>query len=122
MTLLLFNNASTDNTIGARGATSLSESLKVNTTLVEIDLSGKKQRKKTHKRHPSTIHSFPFIITSTGNKVGDTGVASLSEALKSNTTLTELNLSGQDKRKQIHKRRPSTNYLLHADIIDRQQD
>ena len=64
------------------------------------------KRKKTHKRHPSTIHSFPFLFTSTGNKIGDKGATPLSEALKSNTTLTQLNLSGEDKRrhtKDIHQ-------------------
>ena len=42
------------------GATSLSESLKSNTTLTKLNLDGEYKRKKTHKRHLSTIHSFPF--------------------------------------------------------------
>ena len=58
---------------------------------------------KTHKLHPPTNHAFSFILTSTDNKIGDTGVASLSEALKSNTTLTKLNLMSEDKRKNTHK-------------------
>ena len=34
----------------------------------------------------------------------------MSEALKSNTTLTALDLSCEDKRKKTHKRHPSTNH------------
>ena len=49
---------STDNSIGETGATSLSESLKSNTTLTAVDLDSENQRKKAHKRHPPTIHSF----------------------------------------------------------------
>ena len=46
---------------------------------------------------------FSFLFTSTDNKIGETGATSLGESLKSNTTLTELNLSGEDKRKKTHK-------------------
>ena len=87
----------------------MSESLKSNTTLTKLNLSSEDKRKKTHKRHPSTVHSSILII-STGNKIGETGAASLSESLKSNTTLTKLNLSCEDKRKKTHKRHPSTNH------------
>ena len=99
---------STDNMIRETGATSLSEALKSNTTLTKLNLGSEDKRKKTHKRHPSTIHSFPFLITLTENNIGDTGATSLSEALKSNTTLTTLNLHCEDKRKKTHKRHPST--------------
>ena len=91
----------------------MSEGLKSNTTLTWLDLSCEDKRKKTHKRHPSTIHSSSFLFTSSANEIGDTGATSLSEALKSNATLTELNLSGEDKRKKTHKRRPSTNHSFH---------
>ena len=93
---------------GERGATSLSKALKSNTTLTALNLSSKHKRKKTHKRHPSSNHSFLFLILSTDNKVGDRGATSLSEALKSNTTLTDLNLESKDKRKKTCKRHPST--------------
>ena len=53
---------STDNSIGETGVKSLSESLKSNTTLTELNLSSEDKRKKAHKRHPSTIHSFPFSL------------------------------------------------------------
>ena len=80
----------------------MSEALKSNTTLTELNLNGEDKRKKTHKKHPPTIHSF-FLFISTDNEIGDTGAASLSEALKSNTTLTELDLRCEDKRKNTHK-------------------
>ena len=41
---------------------------------------------------------FSFISKSTGNNIGDRGATSLSDALKSNTTLTQLDLSSKDKR------------------------
>ena len=73
------------------GATSLSDALKSNTTLTELYLSC--DDKERLKRPPSTIYSFPFPFISTGYQIGDAGAASLSEALKSNTTLTELKLA-----------------------------
>ena len=33
----------------------------------------------------------------TGNRIGDSGASKISESLKVNTTLTELDLSGDDK-------------------------
>ena len=46
---------------------------------------------------------FFFLIKSTDNGIGDTGAASLSEALISNTTLTKITLDSEDKRKKTHK-------------------
>ena len=102
----LFLFSSTDNKIGETGATSLSESLKSNTTLIELYLLSEEKRKKTHKRHPSTIH---FFLTTSENKIGDTGASSLSESLKSNTTLTKLVLHGEGQKKTL-RRHPSINY------------
>ena len=104
---------STGNKNGDTGATSLSEALKTNTTLIELDLSREDNRKKTHKRHPSTNHSFHFLLTQTDNKIGDTGATSLSESLKSNATLTEFDLKSKDERKKTHKTHPSTNHSFH---------
>ena len=67
--------------------------------------------KTKERRHTKDIHqqfTFSILIASTDNDIGETGATSLSEALKSNTTLTELNLNGEDKRKKTHKRHPST--------------
>ena len=57
-----------------------------------------------------------------GNKIGEAGAKSLSEALKSNTTLTKLYLSGEDKRKKTHKRHPSTIHSFHSHNINRKRD
>ena len=87
---------STGNKIGDTGATSLSEELKSNTTITKLDLS------REHKRNTqiTSINNPPFyiLIKSTGNNIGEAGATSLSDALKSNTTLTKLNLSGKYKR------------------------
>ena len=70
----------------------MSEALKSNTTLIELNLGGEDKRKKTHKWNPSTIHPFSFHNALTDNNLEDTGAESLSESLESNTTLTELDL------------------------------
>ena len=119
--LFSFLCTTTDNNIGERGATSLSEVLKSNTTLTQLYLGGEDKRKNTHKRNPSAIDSFLFLFTTTGNHIGDTGAASFSEALKSNTTLTKLDLSGEDERK-THKKTSINNSLFFLSLhIDRQQ-
>ena len=100
----LFSSAGND--IGDTGMSSLSDSLKSNTTLTELNMSGEDKRKKTHKRHPSTHQSFPFLFETIGNIIGDFGAKSLCESLKLNTTLTKLCLCGEDKRrrtKDIHR-------------------
>ena len=79
----------------------MSELLKSNTTLIELNLKGEDKRKKTQKT--STNNSLFYFFTSTVNEIGDTGASSLSEALKSNTTLTELNICCEDKRKNTQK-------------------
>ena len=43
---------------------------------------------------------FPIFIKPKANDIQETGAASLSDALKSNTTLTGLNLGGEHKIKQ----------------------
>ena len=86
---LPFHNLTTDNTIGETGATSLSEALKSNITLVQLNLSCWDKRRHTegiHRNH-SSFHNM-----TTDNNFRDTGKALLSEALKSNTTLTKLGL------------------------------
>ena len=110
--LFSFLFTSTGNVIGDTGTTSLSESLKSNTTLTKLYLNCEDKSKKRHKRHSSAIHSFPST-SSTGNSIGDAGATSLSESMKSNTTLTELDLSSEDKRKKTHKRHPSIIHSFH---------
>ena len=102
--LFSFLITSTDNKIGERGATSLSESLKLNAALAELGLWSEYKRRHTNGIH----HQFTlFLCIHKENDIGDTGATSLSESLKSNTTLTKLNLGGEDKRKKTHKWHPS---------------
>ena len=65
---------------------------------------------KRKRRHTKDIHNGSLFLSlgMNRNKIGDTGAKSLSEALKSNTTLTKLNLYSENKRKKTHKRHPST--------------
>ena len=113
--------ASTVNNIGDTGATSLSESLESNTTLTALDLSGETKE----RRHACTLftnHFFYAILISTGGTlrrdrapisvIGGAGAVSLSEALTTNTTLTELSLESEYKRKKTHKRYPSTTHFF----------
>ena len=69
--------------------------------------------------HPSN-NSLPFLITSTDNKIGDTGTTSLSESLKSNTALTALYLKSEDKRR--HTKDIPQQFTLISLLINRQQD
>ena len=93
----------------------LTQTLKTNTTLTKPHQCSK-DKKKERKRHPSTIHYsfFLFLFTSTDNKIEERGATSLSEALKSNTTLTELNLWGEDKMKKTHNRSISYSLFDHS--------
>ena len=69
----------------------------------EIIQEGGCKRKKTRQRPPSTNHFFSFYSIKTKDYREDPFSKSLGEALKSNTTLTELNLIGEDKRINTHK-------------------
>ena len=86
----------------------MGESLKSNTTTTELNLSCEGKRKKTHQMTSINNSLFSFHFSSTDNKIGDTGATSLSEALKSNTALTKLDLSREDKIKKTHERHSST--------------
>ena len=87
---------STENYLGDEGAKSLGDALKLNTALAKLNL-----RCEYKRNIPMTSINKPLfsvLIKPTVNHIGDTGATSLGEALKSNTTLTELNLWGEDKR------------------------
>ena len=79
----------TVNKIGDTGIASLSDALKSNTTLSGLDLGSEHKRNNTQMASINNPLFFIFI-KSTVNKIGYTGIASLSDVLKSNTTLTEL--------------------------------
>ena len=93
--LFSFLFVSTGNKIGDTGATSMSEALKSNARLTKLILTGDDKRKKTHQRHPSIKH---YIHILTDNQIGDAGVKSLSESLKSNVSLIKLDLCCKDKK------------------------
>ena len=56
---------------------------------------------------PSIAH-YSLFIKQIGNNVGEIGVKSLSDALKRNTTLLKLDLSGEDKKNNTQMIYPST--------------
>ncbi len=70
----------TGNKIGAEGARALSESLKNNTMLTALDLSG-------------TYYEDDDYLLETNENIGEEGAIMIIEALKTNSTLTLLNLS-----------------------------
>ena len=76
----------------------MSDALKSNTTLTKLYMESVHTKETTHKWHPSTNHSFLFLVKSTENDIGVTGASSLSDALKSNTTLTQFNLESKHKK------------------------
>jgi hypothetical protein len=111
-----------ENNISDRGVFSLSEALKSNTSLRTLYLSSNKlvssfhshpiqimrlvmqeqsnYLKHSHQTQPSlfsisavTILLFISFSLNTANKIGDDGAIKLCESLKSNTTLSSLNLS-----------------------------
>ena len=73
------------NDIGSSGASSLSEALKVNSSLTQLDLDGTFDLMMFHSL-------FIIISHSIWNNIGESGASSLSEALKVNSSLTHLNL------------------------------
>ena len=84
------------NNIRETGAASLSDALESNTALTQLNLSSKdKEKRHTNGINQQSTLFFSIPIKSTGNKIGETGAKSLSDALKSNTTLTKLYLWGK---------------------------
>jgi len=62
--------------------------LKINTTLTELDLGGDEIRNKMKKTKEKNEGQTKKRI---GNQIGAEGASAISESLKINTTLTELN-------------------------------
>ena len=74
----------------------MSDALKSNKTLIELNLRSKdKRNKKNTHRH----RLFPILIKSTENMIRNRGVESLCDALKMNATLAKLNLRCEDKKR-----------------------
>jgi hypothetical protein len=86
------------NQIDSKGAESLAEALKSNTTLIKFDLSCKLINQYNITVCHSIylfIHSHTHTYHSTVNQICSKGAESLAKALKSNTTLIELDLGGE---------------------------
>ena len=84
-------NKWTDNWIGAEGANKISESLKVNTTLIVLYLySDEEEYKWKREWNENEMNKW------TANYIGSEGASKISETLKVNTTLTVLYLSGDE--------------------------
>ena len=64
---------------------------------------------------------FPILIKSTDNNIADIGATSLSEALRQNTTLVQLDLGCGDKKKQHANEIHQQLTLSHSHLINRQQ-
>ena len=98
----------------------MSEALKSNTTLTELNLTCENAR---HTKDDHQQFTFLLRFISTDNDIGETGATSLSESLKSNTTLTKLYLCGEDKRrKKTHKNINQQFTLFISLLINREQD
>ena len=68
--------------------------MKTNTTLQSLNLRGEQEESEEDGLIADmTSNQHPHI----GNSIGDEGARALSEALKRNTTLTRLNLSGEQE-------------------------
>ena len=98
----------TDNNIGIEGAQSIGEALKTNTSLTSLNLGCEKTEKtgEKEKRHKHDQIKSPHT-TITGNNIGVEGAQSIGEALKTNTSLTSLNLGCEitEKTREKEKRK-----------------
>ena len=83
-----WNEAWVGNKIGDEGAKTISESLKINTSLTTLHLSGDEKIRNEKKR--TKWNEMKEWI---GNQIGSEGAKRISESLKINTSLTTLNLS-----------------------------
>ncbi len=80
----------TENDIEAEGASDISESLMINTSLTKLSLGC--DAKRTNKRKDSK-----WIKNYLDKNIGLEGATKISESLKINTTLTELSLRSISK-------------------------
>ena len=83
------------NLIGPEGTKSISEALKVNSSLQELSLIRDEEIWKEMK-WKKCIYKEKTII---GNSIGDEGAKSICDALRINTSLTTLNLDSEERIK-----------------------
>ena len=105
-------NQQTANSIKDAGAISFGEALKTNTTLIHLDLECQHKRNNTQM---TSINNplFPFFAQTTDNNIGNAGATSLSEGLKTNTTLTKLDFSCQHKDTKTYTKDIQNHFLFH---------
>ena len=84
--------------------------------------SGPWTQKEQHRKAPTNYQLFSNFIKPTDNNIGDTGAKALSDVLKSNTTLTKLNLSGGHKINNTQIAQINEHFFFHSHEINRQQD
>ena len=75
----------------------MSEALVSNTTLSKLDLSSEDKRRAIHMT--LCLSLVTNLVKSIGTYIYMKGVVALSEALKVNSSLTDINLEGIHKRK-----------------------
>ena len=109
-----------DNGIRDEGARGLSDALKTNTTLTQLDLVGEQQdHKETHSKRARQPQRQTGLRQ--GNRIGVEGARVLGDALKTNTALTQLWLGGeQQDRKETT--REQGNHTMARKVTGRQQD
>ena len=91
-----------DNNIGDEGVKTLGEALRINTSLTRLYLNSDEEiRDKIWHERTKVMIQWEWKE----NNIGPEGVKSLSESLKINTTLTELNLNGDDNIKESNRKR-----------------
>ena len=88
----------TGNQIGVEGARALSDALKTNTTLTVLGLGGEQQDTRKHNKRARQAQWHVEWLED--NKIDVEGARALCDALKTNTTLTELSLGSEQ---QDHK-------------------
>ena len=80
------------NQIGDEGAKTISESLKINTSLTTLYLWGDDKIRNENERWNEKWNE-KWI----GNEIGYEGAKAISESLKNNTSLTKLDLAGDEE-------------------------
>ena len=105
------------------GVAYLSQALMTNTTLTQLILESKnKEIVYTHIWHFQHLNCFSISIKSIESDIGDAGAKSLSDALKSNTTLSELSLGCEHKRNKTQMASINKPLFFHSYQINSKHD
>ena len=87
----------TGNNLSYVGIRTLSDSLKISTTLQRLDLRSVQEKYVEYGGIADIVNNKH---EQAGNDIGDEGARALSDALKTNTTLQSLDLSGEQEGSQ----------------------